>query len=567
MRLYHALVIMVLLFALPAVSLAQLDAADILPEKPMIMPAAGQAGPNTWMFGQAYGNTTGAYNFGDQWYRAGQGLHFGVDLSMPCGTQLVAVADGIVQFVDDKSFGSDPHNLILRHEELGLTTLYGHLLNKPNLIPGQSVQQGDVVGLSGDPDSTCVSRPHLHFEVRSLDYSRWINPVDVIEANWDSLATIGPFGYPLFQQDLENPRQWVSLEEQPDIYLWGRVLNNYNYVSPPGNSARPEPAPQMARDVPEVMDTAVYSLRQVTSDGCCANAQWHPTAANTLYVTDGPAGSLAGVFEYNLNGVLSDNQLRPAPLPYLSASGAHEIEPFINAFVKVRHVASGTEYQVNTGGRIPTLNTENSQLLWYVTESAVVPGQTRPNTSIYMSDINGENTRVVYAEPGAFAMWMDDDRILLTTRNDSREYTLRVLEWRTGTLTEIGMWKEMRGISVAPGGRYVSFYVNWQEDPAASGVYMVDTLGGISVEQMPWFGGWRWRDSDSVYYVPFQPEQQYHTLRTYDLATGDDRLMVSPELAQFTIADGYWQVSADGARILFQNAADDRNLYVLEPEL
>ncbi|MEO1443559.1 MAG: hypothetical protein AAFV33_24365, partial [Chloroflexota bacterium] len=67
MRLYHALVIMVLLFALPAVSLAQLDAADILPEKPMIMPAAGQAGPNTWMFGQAYGNTTGAYNFGDQW--------------------------------------------------------------------------------------------------------------------------------------------------------------------------------------------------------------------------------------------------------------------------------------------------------------------------------------------------------------------------------------------------------------------------------------------------------------------------------------------------------------------
>ncbi|MEO1442623.1 MAG: hypothetical protein AAFV33_19630, partial [Chloroflexota bacterium] len=247
--------------------------------------------------------------------------------------------------------------------------------------------------------------------------------------------------------------------------------------------------------------------------------------------------------------------------------GAHEIEPFIKACVKVRHVASGTEYQVNTGGRIPTLNTENSQLLWYVTESAVVPGQTRPNTSIYMSDINGENTRVVYAEPGAFAMWMDDDRILLTTRNDSREYTLRVLEWRTGTLTEIGMWKEMRGISVAPGGRYVSFYVNWQEDPAASGVYMVDTLGGISVEQMPWFGGWRWRDSDSVYYVPFQPEQQYHTLRTYDLATGDDRLMVSPELAQFTIADGYWQVSADGARILFQNAADDRNLYVLEPEL
>jgi hypothetical protein len=429
------------------------------------------------------------------------------------------------------------------------------------------VQQGDVVGLSGDPDSTCVSRPHLHLEIRSLDYSRTVNPVSVIDANWHSLATVGPFSYPLFQQDLENPRQWVTLEDQPDVYFWGRILNRYNYTSPPSNGAQPAPFPQMEREVPQPLDTSVYSLRQITSDGCCANVVWHPTAANTLYVTDGVAGSLADVFEFNLNSVFGDNQLRSAPLPYIAASGAYEVERYINTFSKVRNVVSGTEYQVNTNGRIPTLNPSNTQLLWAVSDSAVIPGQTRPNTNVYMSDVDGTNTRVVLTEPGADARWIDDERILINTRNENRETTLRIYNWQTEAITTLGIWKELRGISVSPGGRYVSFYLNFQTDPTTSGVYVFDTIQGTEAQQMPWFGGWRWRDADSIYYIPFQPQEQFHSLRFYDLKTGDDRLMAAPEFMQFTIADGYWTVSADGTRILFQNAADNRNLYVLEPEL
>ena len=66
-----------------------------------------------------------------------------------------------------------------------MTTLYGHLLERPSVQQYQTVKQGDMVGLSGDPDLTCDSRPHLHFEVRSLDYQIAYNPVDYINVPWD----------------------------------------------------------------------------------------------------------------------------------------------------------------------------------------------------------------------------------------------------------------------------------------------------------------------------------------------------------------------------------------------
>ena len=103
---------------------------------------------------------------GSATYGASQGIHFGLDLSAPCGTELIAMADGVVYAADAMSFGSAPHNLLIDHPDLGYTVLYGHLLQRPNLAPGQTVRAGQVVALSGDPAETCYGRPHLHLEIR-----------------------------------------------------------------------------------------------------------------------------------------------------------------------------------------------------------------------------------------------------------------------------------------------------------------------------------------------------------------------------------------------------------------
>src|SRR3954466_15990817 len=59
-------------------------------DKPFSLPFGTPPGPGTWMLGQQYGNTIGAFNFGRYWYTAGQGLHFGIDFSASCGTPVVA---------------------------------------------------------------------------------------------------------------------------------------------------------------------------------------------------------------------------------------------------------------------------------------------------------------------------------------------------------------------------------------------------------------------------------------------------------------------------------------------
>ena len=196
-------------------------------ERPFILPFTEPPGPDTWLMGQAYGNTVGAYFNRNTTYRYSQGIHFGVDLSAPCGTEIVAIADGVVALVDATAYGSAPHNLIIDHPQLGYASLYGHLLERPSLTPGQEVRQGEVVALSGDPEETCFGRPHLHLEIRDYPGRGWkYNPVNLIDADWDNLALVGSFRSG-FERDLDDPRKWQHLDDQPPAVTGGPIINDF----------------------------------------------------------------------------------------------------------------------------------------------------------------------------------------------------------------------------------------------------------------------------------------------------------------------------------------------------
>jgi murein DD-endopeptidase MepM/ murein hydrolase activator NlpD len=200
--------------------------------KPFRLPFDGPPGPDTWLMGQAYGNTVGAYRQRREFYEAGQGIHFGIDFSARCGTPVVAIGDGVITKVDALEHGSAPHNLMIDHAN-GYASFYGHLLERPDWQPGQIVKAGQVVAKSGDPDGTCSSRPHLHLEIRNAGlYNKAYNPVKLIDADWDALALVGSFGAG-FARDLQNPRRWQNLEDQPDIAFWGPMLNDYAQAWPP----------------------------------------------------------------------------------------------------------------------------------------------------------------------------------------------------------------------------------------------------------------------------------------------------------------------------------------------
>jgi murein DD-endopeptidase MepM/ murein hydrolase activator NlpD len=198
--------------------------------KPFRLPFLEPPGPDTWLLGQPYGNTTSAYRQRKTTYGQGQGIHFGVDLLAACKTPAVALADGTVAGVDGP-FGSAPHNLMVLYPN-GYASLYGHLYERPHLQIGQPVKAGQVVGLSGDPDETCYSRPHLHLEIRDSTFTRAYNPIDFIVADWENLMLISAVGRG-FEKDLDNPRQWQYADDQPDIHFGLPLVNDFSHPWPP----------------------------------------------------------------------------------------------------------------------------------------------------------------------------------------------------------------------------------------------------------------------------------------------------------------------------------------------
>lgn len=90
-------------------------------------------------------------------------FHAGIDLGVPIGTPVYAVADGIVEV----AIGNRTHSKVsygnyikIKHED-GNSTLYGHL-DKVFVKVGQTVKQGQLIGLSGNSGKS--TGPHLHFE-------------------------------------------------------------------------------------------------------------------------------------------------------------------------------------------------------------------------------------------------------------------------------------------------------------------------------------------------------------------------------------------------------------------
>jgi murein DD-endopeptidase MepM/ murein hydrolase activator NlpD len=98
--------------------------------------------------------------------------HPGLDIAVPVGTQVRAAGGASVnQIGDDPEYG---FYVLLDHPE-EYQTMYGHL-SRIIVTDGQTVQAGEVIGLSGNSGRSTA--PHLHFEIRqrgaSLDPSTMV---------------------------------------------------------------------------------------------------------------------------------------------------------------------------------------------------------------------------------------------------------------------------------------------------------------------------------------------------------------------------------------------------------
>ncbi len=530
---------------------------------PFSLPFAEPAGPATWLYQQHYGNTIAAFNYGDVWYEFGQGLHFGIDFETPCGTPVRAIGDGVVVAINSKFFGAGPRNVVLDHPGTGYASLYGHLSRNADIRLGDTVQRGEVIGYSGDPDGSCGSRPHLHLELRSADYRTTYNPIPLIAANWHMLSSIGPT-YPAFQQDLDAPRRWMRLEDQPKVRFGGLPLNLYAHPWPPPVELQPPPNPPPDRTLPTLPSNVRVTLQPITRGAWSVGTWWSPADSGAVYVVDAPHGQPSAVFRQPLESGARQFVRRTPPL-FTSPDGALTVERLSDGRMRITRLADGASWDVDTQGVYPAISPDGARLLWRVVYGEIVPGTSTPGVAFWVSKLDGSEMRRVYSGRDLSAQWLDAHRILIVRRityTPTRElYTLDVTQ-PDAEPQLLGAYDFLHDLRVAPGGAWIAFFLAFQDDPAANGVYTQRTRIGSVPQRLDAFGAYRWRDRCSLYVLSYDPTQNAHALGVADALSGRVRWLTDPATLPIRVANGQWSVSPDGQQIAFLDP-QDYGLYLL----
>lgn len=137
-------------------------------------------------------------------------FHSGVDLQATMNTQVMATADGVVEFagVDNNKYGlSGFGQVVAVHHNFGFRTTYSHL-NKIVVKTGDFVRKGDLIALSGQ--SGIATAPHLHYEIRFIQ--QYLNPLPFMQWTQEQYDR-------LFQ---EKTVKWHSLIELIGLRLPSR---------------------------------------------------------------------------------------------------------------------------------------------------------------------------------------------------------------------------------------------------------------------------------------------------------------------------------------------------------
>jgi Tol biopolymer transport system component len=168
---------------------------------------------------------------------------------------------------------------------------------------------------------------------------------------------------------------------------------------------------------------------------------------------------------------------------------------------------------------------------------------------------------------GGFAGWFPDgQRVLLTGRDNSadEESTLFVYNLQNERRVNLFSHKHLRGTQISPGGHWIAYFLTFSDELADNGVWVVNNQGTEQHKlDIPGFGAYRWRDDDTLLYIPMRTSSgESMQLWVIDAPTGQSRPLTDPVSLPFSVANGDWEVSPDGRQVIFVNSID-QNIWLI----
>jgi Tol biopolymer transport system component len=284
-------------------------------------------------------------------------------------------------------------------------------------------------------------------------------------------------------------------------------------------------------------------------------AWWSPDSREINYL-DGSSGELASVTSVGLDGT-GPHPLYEGLPNFLSASDQYQVSWRSNT-ASVLRLADKVSWSL-TMNAWPSISPGGQWLLWQYSDADNVPNFATPSAEVWIARLNGGVAQLLMKQPAGALYWLDDDRFLSATREDKPDttdvYDLSIHTISTGQNDPLTKLKNLRGLSVAPGGKSIMYYTPFLDDPHEDGIYLLATKSDAVPVKMPFFGSWRWRDSNSIILIPFDPGQPMSFV-LYDVNTSQNRPLTDPKQQPFEIANDDWSVSPDGRYILFWSAKD-----------
>jgi murein DD-endopeptidase MepM/ murein hydrolase activator NlpD len=128
--------------------------------------------------------------------------HKGIDIPGPVGTPIYATADGMI---GRAQWVSGYGKFVEINHGNAVQTRYGHL-SAMNVMPGQRIKKGDILGYMGSTGRSTGS--HLHYEVRiageAINPTAFLSPLNAAEANANALLASNQAGSKAIGGPAEN---------------------------------------------------------------------------------------------------------------------------------------------------------------------------------------------------------------------------------------------------------------------------------------------------------------------------------------------------------------------------
>jgi len=322
----------------------------------------------------------------------------------------------------------------------------------------------------------------------------------------------------------------------------------------PAAAASLRPAPASAPD-----------FVQLTQGQCCVQPFFSPDGARVLFLDRPSPGAPAGIWSVATDRPLSPPELFTPRLGPFSRDLSLALD-LQNGRTIVERLSDGARWTINNGGRIASFSPDARRIVWAVQQE--VGGFDVRRTELWVANADGSGQRLVATRFGGGALgWFPDSRRLLVggrLKRDDARATLSILDLEDSSARHLIQYERLRSPAISPNGRWLAYFVAQSRHGAQDGMYALNLEAPAAAPQrLNFFGAYRWRDDDRLLYVPLAPGAPGNALWQLDMASGAARQLIAASAqSPFKIANGDWDVSRDGSKVVFLSARD-RNLWLV----